>query len=349
MSRRIEYTPPSSAQVCASVLTGFDCYVERRGIDPVELVERFALNPHMVKPGQQIPLTNVCEALFQASRLLHDETIGLDYGADFEPRSLGLFGYLALSSETVSLSLQNMARFFAFHQQRSALRVTPGPKATAIEYAIDDPGIVNRRQDADLSIVVIRNILANAEGGALPLLSVEFEHERPSSIRRHEDIFGCRIRFGCKSNRILLNNADLDRKMMTRDPHLLSLMAASLHTAIPPIQTKTVSQRVCDGIMMLLPEGEPTLTRVAEAMHVPVWTLRRQLTQEGANFTELVDEIRRTAAESHLGEGIMSMLEIAQALGYAESSGLSRAFARWHGMSPRTWRHLQGRREPSSH
>jgi len=349
MPHSIGQAPSNSAQVCSSVLSGFDRFVARRGIDPVWLDQHFAVSAKTVLPGRRIPLANVCEALFQTSRLLNDGSIGLDYGLEFEPRSLGMFGYLALSSHTVSEALLNMQRFFGDHQQRSALRVIRGPKLTTVEYAIDDPGIRNRRQDAELSLVVIRNILAHAEGGALPLLGMEFVHEVSTSPRHYEDALGCRIRFGCRANRLLLDNADLDRRMTTRDPYLLSLTAASFNEAGSLPQQETIRQRVADSIVSLLPEGEPTLVKVAEMIDVAAWTLRRRLCQEGVNFTTLVDDIRRTAAECHLEEAKLSMLEIAQVLGYAESSGLSRAFTRWHGVSPRAWRNLRGQRPTKTH
>jgi AraC-like DNA-binding protein len=67
-------------------------------------------------------------------------------------------------------------------------------------------------------------------------------------------------------------------------------------------------------------------------------TLQHRLKQNGVAFKDLVDEVRRTLALHYLRDERWSLLEVAFMLGFSEQSAFSRAFRRWHGLSPQAWR-----------
>jgi AraC-like DNA-binding protein len=65
--------------------------------------------------------------------------------------------------------------------------------------------------------------------------------------------------------------------------------------------------------------------------------LQRHLAEEGTSFKELLTEARVTLGRNYVGEGRLSVTEIAFVLGFADTSTFSRAFKRWTGMSPREY------------
>ena len=65
--------------------------------------------------------------------------------------------------------------------------------------------------------------------------------------------------------------------------------------------------------------------------------LQRRLEEEGTSYREALNETRRDIARSYLDEGHTSVTEIAFLLGFADTSGFSRAFRRWTGLSPRAY------------
>ena len=69
--------------------------------------------------------------------------------------------------------------------------------------------------------------------------------------------------------------------------------------------------------------------------------LQRRLEEEGTSYRQALNETRRDIARSYLDEGHTSVTEIAFLLGFADTSGFSRAFRRWTGLSPRA--HIQDR------
>jgi len=66
--------------------------------------------------------------------------------------------------------------------------------------------------------------------------------------------------------------------------------------------------------------------------------LQRRLAAAGVVFEELVESTRFELASHYLKQAHLSLTEIGYLLGYAELSTFSRAFRRWLGCSPQTFR-----------
>ena len=68
-------------------------------------------------------------------------------------------------------------------------------------------------------------------------------------------------------------------------------------------------------------------------------TLQRRLTAEGVTYQALLDETRKEAAAGYVNDSALSLAEIAYLLGYSEPAPFHRAFKRWYGVTPDTFRH----------
>jgi AraC-like DNA-binding protein len=91
-----------------------------------------------------------------------------------------------------------------------------------------------------------------------------------------------------------------------------------------------------------LSERTPSLEGVARSLGVSARTLQRQLRQEGVSFAQLLAELRREMAPSLLQDGQYGVSEVAFLLGYEDPSAFRRAFQRWFGRSPRSFRSAAG-------
>jgi AraC-like DNA-binding protein len=67
-------------------------------------------------------------------------------------------------------------------------------------------------------------------------------------------------------------------------------------------------------------------------------TLARRLAEQGQTFEGLLDDVRREYALQAVAAPTQALADIAQTLGFAESSTFYRAFQRWTGMPPGRWR-----------
>ena len=88
----------------------------------------------------------------------------------------------------------------------------------------------------------------------------------------------------------------------------------------------------------LLHGGYPSIEDFAGLLGFSPRTLQRLLREQGVSYSDLVERCRRQTACEALRFTQGSIRDIAASLGYRDVSSFSRAFRRWTGTAPRTWR-----------
>ena len=77
---------------------------------------------------------------------------------------------------------------------------------------------------------------------------------------------------------------------------------------------------------------------VARRLGMSVRSLHRKLSEDGLSFQSLTEETRKDLAVSLLKQEQYSIAEIAFLTGFSEQSAFTRAFKRWLGETPATFR-----------
>ena len=103
-----------------------------------------------------------------------------------------------------------------------------------------------------------------------------------------------------------------------------------------PPATFSATLEACLGLYLC--ETYPDINLAAEIAGCSVRTMQRRLGEEAVTYGEIVDRIRCRAALSLLRDTELGLSEIALRLGYSEHSAFTRAFRRWTGASPNTYR-----------
>ena len=66
--------------------------------------------------------------------------------------------------------------------------------------------------------------------------------------------------------------------------------------------------------------------------------MQRQLQTEHTTFKDIAEDTKRALAEQYVGQGQLSLSQIAYLMGFSDQSNFSRAFKRWTGAAPREYR-----------
>ncbi|MCU1724343.1 MULTISPECIES: AraC family transcriptional regulator [unclassified Pseudomonas] len=82
----------------------------------------------------------------------------------------------------------------------------------------------------------------------------------------------------------------------------------------------------------------PTLLGLAGQVGLSPSSFRRQLEREGCSFQQIKDEVRQAMAFECLRDSDLSVAEIAEQTGFQEPSAFHRAFKKWTGESPGSYR-----------
>jgi AraC-like DNA-binding protein len=92
--------------------------------------------------------------------------------------------------------------------------------------------------------------------------------------------------------------------------------------------------------------GPLTLDDAASSLGISRRTLQRKITASGTTLSRVTDEVRRDRAEQLVGEGLLTMGEVAAKVGFAEQASFTRAWWRWFGAPPSRRRRGSPRNAP---
>jgi AraC-like DNA-binding protein len=336
------------AHVLAAAASGAEAFFTALGGDAERIAGTAGIAMNQLGlPTEALDLAAYCRLFEEAARQTGHGNLGLWFGQQFQPGMLGLIGYIALASPTAAAAVANFAQDFHHHQAATHTALTRQGGLLRFDYRIVDPAIGRRRQDAELTMGMVCNLLRHALGPGWVPEEIHLEHRRPEQADQHRDAFQARVRFGQSGNAVLFRADGLDRPMPQADPRLLDMLRATLarvaYTATPDAAgrdaaARALMARIQAEIRAALPGGQVSLGRIADALGMARWTLQRRLDGLGLSFSAVLDDTRRTDALRHLGVLHTPVGEIAALLGYAEASAFSRAFKGWTGLSPRAWR-----------
>ena len=97
-------------------------------------------------------------------------------------------------------AIENLVELFPLHQESSLMRLVAGNSLGRLEYQITAPSILERRQDAELSLGMFLNVFRECLGARWVPEEIHFEHPRPEGFREHERAFGAPVYFSQATN-----------------------------------------------------------------------------------------------------------------------------------------------------
>ena len=126
----------------------------------------------------------------------------------------------------------------------------------------------------------------------------------------------------------------MDQKLDGANPQLAQLNDQLMISTLAKLNRNNIEQRVKAAIIEQLPSGNISQEMVADELHMSVRNLQRKLKNIDTSFRELLDEIRRELAKQYVTTSDVNLSEVTFLLGFSESSSFSRAYKRWHGVTP---------------
>jgi len=175
-------------------------------------------------------------------------------------------------------------------------------------------------------------------GGTPMDASIELSYSPPYGLNIYEDFFSLPIKFNCLSNRVLLSKRVLDQHSIFHDQGTAQQVDKVCVARVNELKSE---HNVLERIRTLLKFQDLssiTLVRLAEKLCMSPRTLSRQLRLHDTSYTALLDNAKKQKSLVLVNKREVSIENLAEQLGYGDASSFSRAFKRWHGASPNTYR-----------
>ncbi len=261
-------------------------------------------------------------------------SIGLQLGSTLQISTHGSLGYAMIASKDLRQALQTAVRYVPL--RNAVLRFQLHERKGGASFEIIE------RLDMGLSrefvhcvvFAMFLKLIDAVVGLPLRSLKVSLPFAEPVWRPDIERMFQGDLRFGAERLAFHIPHELLDQTCLTADSgayeraclecELLQSKAA---------QTQSIAQRVRE--LMQGREGQyPSLGDAARYFNMSSSTFIRRLKDEGTSFQTLLDDTRRARAHWYLTQTQLPVEEIAERLGYIDTTNFSRTFRRWHGTTP---------------
>ncbi|WP_072687135.1 AraC family transcriptional regulator [Rhodococcus marinonascens] len=292
-------------------------------------------------------VTAFTQAVWQ---ITDDELFGL--GPAPVPRGTFRLVCLALiHTEDLSAALERMADILHALPALPALHIASGSNG-GTRMTIDiRPGAAKQTEDAHLSLeaarlttdfllILLHRFAAWLVGKRVPLLAVELPYPPPVPrlAENYDHIFGIPVDFDSHIPAIEFDNAVMRSPIIQNEQTLENYLRESPTLLMSERDYDSAASTQVRRVLELGLKGRTsTAEDIAQMLSISVPHLRRLLRQEGTSLNQLREEVLRDAAVAGLRRG-ETVEDLSARLGFSESSAFRRAFKRWTGGTPSSYR-----------
>jgi len=300
------------------------------GVDP-----EASIDPKHMIPSEAY--YDLCERSIRASAL--GPALSVHVGASMRCEDYGAFGLAWKSAPDLRKSWARTERYWRVLTSVSMYRVEEEENRTRL--ILDRAG--ERRLGLRLSNeqTIVANVQISREVSTVPInpCAVFFKHAAPSDISAHEDYFGCPVVFSAQYDALEVSRAAIEAPNQLGDESISRFFDTHLDAELAALADDGgLDHRVRAQVAQALSGGMPTISEVGAQLGMSGRTLQRRLAERGLTFQGVVDDARRELVERLLARSDYSLMEVAFLTGFSEQSALNRAFKRWSGQTPRSYR-----------
>ena len=335
----VRINPPMEPMMRGASIAGYAEAAAGIGLDPRAMLRRLSIDPRILyEPELRVPARKIFELLNLSAQVSGCDAFGLRMA---EVRRLSDYGPIALllaHQPTMRDTLMTLVRYQRMLNDALLIDVQDYADDLVIvrEDFVSNEG-VSLRQAYELGLGTLFRIFHDPSGPRLRAKRVHFTCSPPSDDSHYRKVFGPIVEFDCDFNGFSCSRLEFDSPSASADP-ALARYAAGFIDALPFAEKVTVAVEVRKAINVLLPFSGASIGSVAARLGLSERTLQRRLAEEGAEFSALLNEVRREHAVRHLANASSPVSQVAGLVGFSRDSSFARWFAGEFGMSPSSWR-----------
>jgi len=329
---------PRYGTVRVGTMAAIPAVIQKFGLDPAEVFADAGLDLKLLDTPDNVITYASRSHLIKTCR---DKTgcshFGLLVGQQGDLSSFGLVGYLVMHSPDLESALHSLIRYFYLHVQGAATILTRMDDMALLSYSIYEPKVEASEQIEDGAVAIAFNILRNLCGKKRQPVEIRFTHHKPKDTAPYHKFFQTPLRFNAEQNGVLFPANWLKQPVHDADPELHRLLKKQIEV-LETSNNDYFPDQVRRILHTALITGHSKADDIAALFSMHSRTLNRRLKAYDTSFKDLADEARYGIAQQLLENSELEITQIAAALGYADASAFCRAFRRWSGITPNTWR-----------
>jgi AraC-like DNA-binding protein len=266
-----------------------------------------------------------------------DELFGFHAALASNRGDFGVLEYVGRNAPTVLAALERLGQYGrAINAQ---VRVTFDARTGRVTETI--PGFPEclGRHGNDFAVAHKVKIGRELLGPTFAPTRVFFAHAPPPDLRELRTFFhGSELVHHADFNGLELPPALLAAPLHQADPALLELMEERLGAIAREVEHDDPLELLRRAVAEDLAAADVNGDLLASRLGMSRRTLHRRLAAAGVSLRMLIDDVRRDMAKAYLAEPNRPLRDIATRLGYSDARAFARAFVRWTGETPASYR-----------
>jgi len=328
----------------------YECIRDEPGNLFNKAIDHSGLSRQALRAGEDLTQEHLDRVMEYVGRKIPDLTFR--FFSEVELLDLGMMGYAVLSCTTVGKGLNLMARFLELTSDRYTEKYSVEQGFHVIQ-----PFPTWRHLGADVSIAedcLAGNwraiILMMGPEADLYGASAHFAYPEPETAKVYKQYFAPgKVVFDAETSELRIPVDWLSRPVTTANTVMSDVTRSVCDRMLGPGATRRLdTTRVVRRLLISRPgQHMLRLEEAAEELHMSTSQLRKRLYRSGTSYKNLVLEVRMALASHYLESTYLTIQEIAYLLDYAQPGPFSRAFKKYHGLSPSAMREVAAGSEPA--
>ena len=313
--------------------------VEMYGIDARALIREAGVDPAALRdPSARIPSTFWDTVGARVATLIPDPAFALRAARCWHPSNLGALGHAWLASSTLRTGLQRLERYSRILGEKAEIKITNTREGLRFVYDHRRRDPVLRAIGSDFAMSLVLDMCRMNYGASLRPMEVRLSRSKPTDIEPYRHFYGCPIHFEASEDSFLLSARVADEPLHTANRQLAGTFDTILTAQLAALNKDSIPARCKSSVLEQLTSGEASEENMARQLHMSRRTLQRKLAESNTTYQKLVDDTRRDLALRYMEDAGKSITDVTFLLGFSGQSAFTRAFRRWTGMSPTTYR-----------
>jgi AraC-like DNA-binding protein len=310
-----------------------------QGVTPATLLKDSGLSLEQLEDPQARITREQRLAIYRSAvELTKRPDVGLVAGRRQRVSDYGIFGYALASCRTMGDALDVNTQFL--RQAGPVLEITCRFEGNIRIYRSHDPGSVGELLPfvAEFWRSSIQTLFSRTLEAPFPSARMLFPYKAPPHWRSYARQFRCPVEFDAP---VMEWHMDTEFDSVPL-PNSNPVTAAECRRICLQILAEEPGssdlEKSVKRAMVALPGRFAGMDEVARSLHISRSTLHRRLCAENLSFQTMTDDVRKGLAVQYLQTTPLTIEQICERLGFSDAANFRRAFKRWFGMSPQTFR-----------
>jgi AraC-like DNA-binding protein len=320
-------------------------YLRTEGISISSALAGTGLTWHQLQREKRlVPIEPVRGLVLNAKRLTRCAALGLEFGRSVGSSAHGLAGMAVATSRDVLQAIRAAVDYRPLRGRAAEFELTS--RRSGCVLAIHEPYELGdiRTFVLEAQAVMVADLLRAVAGGPLPKIEYGFPYPAPAWSSDYARLLAAKVRFDARQMEIRLPASVLHLPGMLREDDTRSAITVQAERELAAAREGKGFALQVRNRLAGRNDGYPSILSVAKNLNVSSRTLLRRLKRDGTTFQRLLDDVRKEEAKWYLRQTSEPISDIAERLGYGDTSNFSRTFRRWFGQSPSSFRQARRRR-----